>query len=80
MRKSIVLFFVIMLAFFLLVFAEIDTDLRFKFGSAGSDRIELNAGHGSKSGTNAQIELSLVSTTPPSDCYGTFFIETCRNS
>lgn len=65
MRKSILLFLIIMSAFPCLVLAEIDTDLRFKLGSAtGSDRIEIGntIGHGQDDyGTNAQAEAVLSS-------------------
>lgn len=63
MKKTILLFLIILLAFPCLVFAAVDADLRLKLGSAaGADEIKFeNAiGHGSnKSGTNAQIEVVL---------------------
>jgi hypothetical protein len=63
MKKTILLFLVTMFAFPCLALAEIDTDLRFKFGrAAGSDKIEFEnaVGHDSnKNGTNAQVEIVL---------------------
>jgi hypothetical protein len=63
MTKPLLLLLVIMLAFPCLGFAETDTDLRFKYGSAaGADEIEFEnaAGHDSNSsGTNAQVEVVL---------------------
>lgn len=63
MRKPILLFLIIMLAFPCLVLAEIDKDLRFKLGSAaGSDRMEIwnTVGHGPDDyGGNVQVEAVL---------------------
>lgn len=64
MRKPILIFLMIMLAFPYPVLAETDTELRFKLGSApGSDRIEMGStiGHGPDSyGTNVQVEAVLA--------------------
>jgi len=63
MRKLILLILAILFAFPCPVLAEIDRELRFKFGSAARpDRIEFQnaVGHGSsKNGTNAQVEVVL---------------------
>lgn len=63
MIKSVLLFLVIMLTFPCLASAEIDTDLRFKLGTAaGAQRLEFEnaVGHGSNnSGSNSQVEVVL---------------------
>jgi hypothetical protein len=69
MNKPIVLFLFAMLAFPCLVYAEIETDLRFKLGNAaGLDGIEFENAVGSgpdKRGTNAQAEV-VMSPRPDS--------------
>lgn len=63
MKKPILLFLAIMFAFPCLVLADIDTDVRVKYGTAaGADGIEFKnaVGHRSNgSGTNAQAEVVL---------------------